>query len=754
MAGEVLVGGVPADRGRPRAGGAVASPGRRSGRGCWRTRSPPTCASVGRAPVTTRCGARSTPSVSTEAVARPPRRPRHRARRGRRRAVRRPARARRARPRRARRAPRRAARRAQRPPRRGDRAGAPRHGRPPRPHQPGGRRRAPPRRPRGRRPGRPAHPRRALPDGTPARGARHRPAASPAAARPRAVPPSARAGPGGTRRRRRTRTSAPRWGLRTATLLGALSTASGLALTATAGWLITRASEHPPVLHLMVAIVGVRLFGLARPVLRHAERVLSHDVVLRELAERRAQVFADLVPLVPGRLGPRRGDLLTRVVDDVDALLDERLRVRQPVAVALLVGARRGGPHRAVTPGRRTGRARGVAHRCRSVPPRPPWCGPCGGGRRRAPRRPRHPRRGGRPRAARARAVGRDRPRARRRPRRVGRAAAGRTPLGAGRGRRHRAHHGDRGPGRRRRRRGGAGRRASPAMLALLLLVPLALADVTGGPRRRRSALGARRAPPDDASTPCAPRPRGPRAAVPGRRCPPATGSPSTTRVLGWDARPALDLTGLVVRPGEHLGVTGPSGSGKSTLAATLVRFIDPVSGRALLDGTDLRDLALDDVRTRGRPRRRRPARLRLQRRGERPPGSAGRRRRRRARRPGPRLPRRVGRRAARRHPHPRRQRRRARCPAASAPGWRWRGRCWPTRRCWCSTSRRPTSTAPTARAVAAEMLGSAARAGRSIVWITHGTVGLEAMDRVVELGADPAPSLSPSRPVRSAAAG
>ena len=131
----------------------------------------------------------------------------------------------------------------------------------------------------------------------------------------------------------------PRWGMRTATALGALSTASGVALTATAGWLITRASEQPPVLYLMVAIVGVRLFGLARPVLRHAERVLSHDVVLRELAERRAKVFADLVPLVPGRLGPRRGDLLTGVVDDVDALLDDHLRVRQPLVTAALVGA-------------------------------------------------------------------------------------------------------------------------------------------------------------------------------------------------------------------------------------------------------------------------------------------------------------------------------------------------------------------------------------------------------------------------------
>ncbi|MET1060593.1 MAG: thiol reductant ABC exporter subunit CydD, partial [Nocardioides sp.] len=129
-----------------------------------------------------------------------------------------------------------------------------------------------------------------------------------------------------------------RWGLRTGTLLGALSVASGVALTATAAWLITRASEHPPVLYLMVAIVGVRLFGLARPTLRYAERLVSHDAALRLLAERRAAVYDALVPLVPGRLGRRRGDVLASVVDDVDALVDEQLRVRQPAWTAVLVG--------------------------------------------------------------------------------------------------------------------------------------------------------------------------------------------------------------------------------------------------------------------------------------------------------------------------------------------------------------------------------------------------------------------------------
>src|SRR5690606_5235572 len=96
-------------------------------------------------------------------------------------------------------------------------------------------------------------------------------------------------------------TSRARWAL--ATLLGAGSSLSGVALTATAGWLIVRASEQPPVLMLMVAIVGVRTFGLARPALRYAERLLSHDLVLRLLARRRTEVYDALVPLVPGALG-------------------------------------------------------------------------------------------------------------------------------------------------------------------------------------------------------------------------------------------------------------------------------------------------------------------------------------------------------------------------------------------------------------------------------------------------------------------
>ncbi len=129
-------------------------------------------------------------------------------------------------------------------------------------------------------------------------------------------------------------------------LLATMASGFGVALTATAGWLIARAAEQPPVLYLMVAIVSVRLFGLGRPALRYLERLVTHDDALRLLADRRATVYDVLVPLSPARLGRRRGDLLTSIVDDVDALVDERLRVRLPrltwlalTAVASLIAA-------------------------------------------------------------------------------------------------------------------------------------------------------------------------------------------------------------------------------------------------------------------------------------------------------------------------------------------------------------------------------------------------------------------------------
>lgn len=53
----------------------------------------------------------------------------------------------------------------------------------------------------------------------------------------------------------------------------------------------------------------------------------------------------------------------------------------------------------------------------------------------------------------------------------------------------------------------------------------------------------------------------------------------------------------LSIDAGETVAIVGASGSGKSTVADLLGRQVDPDDGRVLLDGTDLRELSLDDVR-------------------------------------------------------------------------------------------------------------------------------------------------------------
>ena len=123
-------------------------------------------------------------------------------------------------------------------------------------------------------------------------------------------------------------------------LLATLAVGFGVALLATAGYLISRAAEQPPILSLTVTIVLVRFLGLARPVARYADRLASHDLALRALGRIRARVYERIEPLAPGRLEAyRRGDLLARMVGDVDALQGLYVRGLLPGAVALVVGA-------------------------------------------------------------------------------------------------------------------------------------------------------------------------------------------------------------------------------------------------------------------------------------------------------------------------------------------------------------------------------------------------------------------------------
>ncbi|QNP71659.1 thiol reductant ABC exporter subunit CydD [Streptomyces roseirectus] len=125
-----------------------------------------------------------------------------------------------------------------------------------------------------------------------------------------------------------------------AALLGSLALGSAVGLMATSGWLISRASQQPPVLYLMVAVTGTRAFGIGRAVFRYAERLVSHDAVLRMLADTRVAVFRRLERLAPAGLrSTRRGDLLSRLVTDVDALQDYWLRWLLPAGAAVVVSA-------------------------------------------------------------------------------------------------------------------------------------------------------------------------------------------------------------------------------------------------------------------------------------------------------------------------------------------------------------------------------------------------------------------------------
>ena len=63
------------------------------------------------------------------------------------------------------------------------------------------------------------------------------------------------------------------------------------------------------------------------------------------------------------------------------------------------------------------------------------------------------------------------------------------------------------------------------------------------------------------------------------------------------NGRRVLDNVSFTIEPGTKVGILGPTGSGKSTLLSLLTRFYDPSGGRILLDGIDIRELRLRDLR-------------------------------------------------------------------------------------------------------------------------------------------------------------
>jgi thiol reductant ABC exporter CydC subunit len=390
-----------------------------------------------------------------------------------------------------------------------------------------------------------------------------------------------------------------------ALLAGVAAAGAAVALTATSAWLISRAAQQPPVLTLIVAIVAVRFFGIARGVFRYLERLASHDAAFRWLADLRVAVYERLERLAPaGSTTFRSGDLLSRLVSDVDTLQDLWLRVLLPYGIAVVVGAGAVvlvtvlappaglallicvvaaavlAPVLALAVARRAERAVAPARGALSTSVRDTLAG-----------------------------------------------CAELTAFGAVDAAMTRVRADDAALAQAERRSalgGGVGAAVAAAAagaavwsglalgvpavragelsgvaLAVVVLTPLAVFEVVSGlapaaqqvPRVRAAARRVFevidapepvREPPDPTVVPVGP-----------------------VRVIvddvtaSWTPDGPAVLTGvdLELRAGEHVALVGRSGTGKSTLAMLLLRFLDPRAGELLLDQTPYRSLASDDVR-------------------------------------------------------------------------------------------------------------------------------------------------------------
>ncbi len=117
-------------------------------------------------------------------------------------------------------------------------------------------------------------------------------------------------------------------------LVSVASVGTGVALMAVSGSMLAGLFGGAA----LVAPVLLRRLGIARVVLRYLERLTTHDAMFRALADLRVWFFSGLAVRSAGGLGFRRaGDVLSRLVQDVEALDGVYLRVLVPLASAIVL---------------------------------------------------------------------------------------------------------------------------------------------------------------------------------------------------------------------------------------------------------------------------------------------------------------------------------------------------------------------------------------------------------------------------------
>ena len=116
--------------------------------------------------------------------------------------------------------------------------------------------------------------------------------------------------------------------------IGTLLYGSSVGLLATSMYLLTRASQRPLTVALGELIALTRIFAISRSVSRYLERLISHSIVLRSLAEFRISIFHALVRQFPQQASElSSGKLLGRITSSVDDIQDLFLRLAGPLVL-------------------------------------------------------------------------------------------------------------------------------------------------------------------------------------------------------------------------------------------------------------------------------------------------------------------------------------------------------------------------------------------------------------------------------------